>query len=200
MTTRVLVVSLAPFNGETVPAAAILSLTLFADLDWGTLVGITAGVAVTGLVLWLGLRNQSAAAPRTKPAEASGTNPAKPPPPKLISRIVSWTSMVYRGSYKDKTHSLRRRGGSVDVLLTDPAREGSPIKGWVVERSVHVLTIAAAAAFTPGTIVKVRPMNAPDNIPWVEAEVQECEQVETEWRVECRFVKIPPYGVLMLFG
>jgi hypothetical protein len=156
------------------------------------LAAIPVGVAVVGLVLWLGLRKQLIEKPGPEAAPAA--------PPKLVSRIVSWTSMVARGAYKGEARSLRRRVGAVDVLLTDPAREGSPVTGWVVERSVHVLTVEAEAAFDVGTIVKVRPVTAPESVPWVEAEVQKCEPVENQWRIACKFVKIPAYGVLMLFG
>lgn len=190
--------------GETVCSLAIvmaiLPRVLFAELDWGMLAGISVGVAVVGLVFWVGLRIQSTKKPGTDPSETTGTVAAQLPPPSLVSRIVSWTSMLYRGSYKGETRSLRRRVGSVDVLLTDPASAGDPVNGWVEERSVHVLTIGATAAFRVGSIVKVRPLNAPDSVPWVEAEVRECEPVDNEWRVVCKFVKIPAYSVLMLFG
>jgi hypothetical protein len=167
---------------------------MFADVPYQTLAAIAAGVSITGLILWIGLRNRPAAAP---PADGK---PADAPAPNVVSRIVSWTSMLQRGGYRGKSQSLHRKGGSVDVLLTDPARPDSPIKAWVLERSVHVMTLVAEEAFNPASTGKVRPLNAADNIPWIDVEVQECNPAETEWRIVCKFVKVPPYNILMLFG
>lgn len=122
---------------------------MFGDLAWHTVAVLMAGVAITGLVLWVGLRNrQQPDAQRPKPADA--------PQPNLVSRIVSWTSMVNRGGYRGPTRSRHRPGGSVDVLITDPARAAHPVKGWVQERSVNTPTLVAEQAFDAGTIGKVR--------------------------------------------
>ncbi len=206
MNPSLLAVCLAPFHPAVVAfaAAGIPLPPLFADRTMGILAGILAsilaGLVAAGVLFKLGLGTRPVNEPSPRPDQAPGGNPSPAKPRKLISRIVSWTSMVYRGGYNARSHSVHRRGGSVDVFITDAARESGPIRGWVVERSVHTLTLAAAAAFPVGTVAKVRPQHAPENIPWVEAEVLECEQVEMEWRVVCKFVKIPPYGVLMLFG
>jgi hypothetical protein len=168
---------------------------MFADVAWQTLAAIAAGAIAVGLVLWIGLRSRSAGAP---PADGSAA-PAEPPK-NLVSRVVSWTSMIQRGGYRGKTKSLHRKGGSVDVLLADPARPDNPVKAWVLERSVHVMTLVAEEALNAGTTSKVRPLNAADNIPWIDVAVQECSQAESEWRIVCKFVKVPPYNILMLFG
>jgi hypothetical protein len=170
---------------------------MLGDLTWHTLVAIIAGVAVVGLILWVGLRNQSAATPQ------AGTQPdqSTAPTPNMVSRIVSWTSMLHRGSYRGPTRSLRRRGNSVDVLITDPMpADNDPVKGWVLERSVHTVTFVAEEAIAAGTVARVRPLNAADEIPWLEIAINECSQAEAEWRLACKFVKLPPYNILMLFG
>src|SRR5271166_1979243 len=140
--------------------------SMFADFAWQTTAAIGAGVAVMGLILWFGLRGRPSEA-----AKPDGEQPAAEPPPKLVSRIVSWTSMLQRGGYRGKTKSLHRSGGSVDVLITDEARGDNPVRSWVAERSVNTLTLVSEEAFPAGSIAKVRPANAPDGVPWVEINI-----------------------------
>jgi hypothetical protein len=168
---------------------------MFGDFAWQTPAAIAAGLVVMGLVLWIGLRSRPSEAAKT-----DGEQPAAAPPPKLVSRIVSWTSMLQRGGYRGKTKSLHRSGGSVDLLITDEARGDNPVRGWVAERSVNTLTLVSEESFSAGSVAKVRPVNAPDGIPWVEINIHECSPNDSEWKIVCRFVKIPPFNILMLFG
>lgn len=165
---------------------------MFGNITLQMAAAIGCGLVAMGLVLWVGLRNRSVDTTQPKPADAA--------PPNVVSRIVSWTSMVARGGYRGQTKSLHRSGGSVDVLITDSAHADSPVKSWVLERSVSSMTLVAEEAFGAGTVAKVRPLNAPDDIPWIEINIHECSPQESEWRIVCRFVKVPPYNILMLFG
>jgi len=70
---------------------------MFGDLAWQTVAAIAAGLGVMGLILWVGLRNRSADA---APPDAQQPQPANAPKPNLVSRVVSWTSMVHRGGYR----------------------------------------------------------------------------------------------------
>jgi hypothetical protein len=169
---------------------------MFADFAWQTPAAIAAGLAVMGVILFVGLRSR-----QSEPAKKTdGEKPAAAPPPKLVSRIVSWTSMIQRGGYRGKTKSLHRSGGSVDVFITDEARGDNAVRSWVAERSVNTLTLVAEESFSAGSIAKVRPVNAPDGIPWIDINIHECSPHEHEWKIVCRFVKVPPYNILMLFG
>ena len=161
---------------------------IFAEVGWETAAAIAVGLAVMGLVFWLGLRNRT--------ADQSATAPA----PNLISRVVSWTSMIHRGSYREKTKSLHRSGGSVDVLIASADRPDNPVKSWVLERSINAMTLVAEEPLDAGTVAKVRPLNASPEVPWVDININECSGQGTEWRIACRFVKVPPYNILMLFG
>jgi len=161
---------------------------IFAEVAWQTVGAITIGLAVMGFILWMGLRNRT--------ADQSAAAPA----PNLVSRVVSWTSMIHRGSYRDKTKSLHRTGGSVDVLITSAERPDSPVKSWVLERSINAMTLVAEEPLDAGTVAKVRPLNASAEIPWIDININECSQQGAEWRIACRFVKVPPYSILMLFG
>lgn len=163
---------------------------MFAEVPWQTVVAIAVGVAIMILVLWIGLRNR----------KGDGAEPSAASPPNLVSRIVSWTSMIHRGSYRGETKSLHRTGGSVNVLIATAERPDSPVNSWVLERSINAMTLVAQEPFEAGTLAKVRPLNASAEIPWVDINVNECTQLGTEWRIACRFVKVPPYNILMLFG
>jgi hypothetical protein len=167
------------------------------DLNWQTLVAIVAGVVVVGLILWFGMRSQSANTPQS----GTGTDQSAGAKPNVVSRVVSWTSMLARGGYRSgPTKSVRRKGNAVEVLLTDATRGDNPVKGWVVERSIHSVTFEAKEAFPAGSVAKVRPLKAGDDVPWLEIEVHECSPLDDEWKLACKFVKLPPYNILMLFG
>ena len=55
-------------------------------------------------------------------------------------------------------------------------------------------------ALATGSIISIRPKTAEEIIPWVELEVCSCQPAEGAYEVGCRFVKTPPYSILMLFG
>jgi hypothetical protein len=162
---------------------------MFDNVPWQTVAALGIGLAVVGLVVWVSVRKRAAPSPTDD--EPKSTAP---------ERAVSWTSMVARGGYDGKTKPKRRAGGSVDVLIADEARKGSPVEAWVVERTVSAMTLMAQGAFGTGSVAKVRPLHAGDDVPWCEIEIHECTQEEDEWKIACKFVKVPPYSVLMLFG
>jgi len=92
-----------------------------------------------------------------------------------------------------------RRGGArsaLDVLCPVSGLRS----GWVADRSVLGLALVLNAPVPPGALVRVRPRGVAAVVPWVEVEVRHCQRSDDGWRVGCRFLRPPPYPVLMLFG
>jgi hypothetical protein len=104
------------------------------------------------------------------------------------------------GSTMDRRQALRRGGNPVAVLLTDEDAEAEPIRAYVLDRSTGGLCLAVPEAIDAGTILSVRATNAPPTTPWVQLEVRNCRAVGNEFELGCKFVKTPPWSILLLFG
>jgi hypothetical protein len=50
-----------------------------------------------------------------------------------------------------------------------------------------------------GTIVGLRPSRTGQHSPWVQVEIMTCDGEGNTWRVGCRFVRTPPWSVMLLF-
>lgn len=103
------------------------------------------------------------------------------------------------GSPSEQRKAFRRGGQAVGVLYALPDRKKEPFQGWVVNRSVGGLCLSVHQEFEPGTILAVLPAEAPPMTPWVEVEVR-CRPVEDQLELGCKFVKTPPWSILLLFG
>jgi hypothetical protein len=143
-----------------------------------------AGVLVAFLAFFVGRRlfaGQSTVLPR---------RPAGPPRPDPFEV----------GSRSEKRSAIRRKGSSVEVELLLEGQPGPPTTGWVQDRSVGGLGLSVEGEFACGTVLKVRPRNAPATAPWVEIEVRSCKPDDSGWLLGCSFCKTPPYNILLLFG
>jgi hypothetical protein len=88
----------------------------------------------------------------------------------------------------------------VAILISDADAQAQPTNGWVVDRSTGGLCLSVPEAVTEGTVLSVRTTNAPNSVPWVQIEVKNCRLVGKEYELGCRFVRTPPWSVMLLFG
>ena len=144
-----------------------------------------AGVAVTFLAFFAVRRFLTA-----PPVVAVVERPAPPPSPDPFEV----------GSQSEKRVAARRKGSSVEVQLLPEGGPGPAATGWVFDRSLSGLGISFQHEVARGTVLKVRPRNAPAAVPWVEVEVRRCQPEGGTWLLGCSFRKSPPYSVLLLFG
>lgn len=100
----------------------------------------------------------------------------------------------------DQRRTVRRVGNPTDVLVATPENKQQPRRGWVSERSLGGLHLHLSDEVKPGTLLSVLPANAPGWTPWVDIEVRSCRSSGEVWEAGCRFVKSPPFTVLMMFG
>jgi hypothetical protein len=142
-----------------------------------------AGVFGAGLVFVLG---RLFAGRRKAPARPAGAAAAADP--------------SLQGPSGERRTSSRRDGSTVEVFISDAEIKTTPAQGWVVDRSLGGVCLRARAAFAVGTVLSLRPCNAPSVAPWVQVEVKSCRQEKNTWDVGCKFVHTPPYSVLLLFG
>lgn len=100
----------------------------------------------------------------------------------------------------DRRACPRRKGGNrVEVYLADDSKQPQ-LFGWVIDRSMGGLCLNVEKPLSQGTILKVRPRNAPQTMPWVPIEIRSCRPDGNEWEIGCRFLKPLPWNELMIFG
>jgi hypothetical protein len=142
------------------------------------------GVFSTVLILVLGrlwLRRS-----RRLPPPAAGLGVAQDP--------------FYYGSASEKRSSSRRAGKLIKVLVTDAKAMAKPVEGWVLDRSMGGLGIALPEEFPEQTILSVRTVDAPREVPWIQVEVRRCQARGDRFEIGCQFLRTPSWSILLLFG
>lgn len=104
------------------------------------------------------------------------------------------------GGYGNKRETIRRRGNAIKVVLADITGKEELGIAWVLDRSLGGLCLHAEFPFDVGTLLSVRPLEAPVSTPWVQVEVKTCRTVEDRCELGCQFTRTPSYNVMMLFG
>jgi hypothetical protein len=163
------------------------SLLLLSFAGPEVLIGSAVGVVVSWLLFFAGrqiLRRRSQ-------TDTDSQNPKAEPEGDV--------DVFVHGSRTERRLAPRRRGNSVEVLIVEQTGQ-PPLQGWIVDRSVGGLCLLVEKPFKEGAQVDVRPRNASDTTPWTPVEVRSCRGKNGEWELGCRFVRTPPWNVMMLFG
>jgi PilZ domain len=101
---------------------------------------------------------------------------------------------------REKRSSLRREGNPVEVLVDGATALDQPIKGLVIDRSRGGLQLSLEQPVKVGSLLRVRPPTAPEDLPWVEILVRHCQARGDRWHLGCAFTEELPWSVLLLFG
>ena|SRR5690242_15663678 len=104
-----------------------------------------------------------------------------------------------RDAQEQRRHARHKR--LVPVLLSDGEAKAKPARAWVGDCSLGGLRLLVHQEVAPGTVLTVRPVNAPANFRWLKLEVRTCQAVEVEgnWELGCQFLRTPSYSTLLLF-
>jgi len=103
------------------------------------------------------------------------------------------------GSATDKRRSIRRRGISVRVLVSDEQAKAVPQEGWVLDRSLTGMCLAVRDPVTVGTVLSVCVADADPRV-WIQLKVRNCHQRKSVVAVGCELVGSHPSNVLWPFG
>jgi hypothetical protein len=141
---------------------------------------IAAAAVVAVPLLWLCWPSRSVA-----PAPVTGVPPDKDPTP---------------GYAADQRRSFRRGGNSIGILYKYAGQENGPAQASVQDRSIGGVCLLTHETIPVGLVLSIRPTNADSIVPWVDVEVCTCRPGEECFEIGCRFVKTPPYSILLLFG
>jgi hypothetical protein len=168
---------------------------ILADLDWlfteELYLGIAAGAVVTTLAFMFGSQLFGQKAPGTESTPGKSTEKESVP-----TKVDPFAA----GGASERRNAMRRKGSSISLQITDPKGKYPTTEGWVLDRSVTGLGVIVDRPVDAGTILRVKPENAPPLTPLLDIEVRSCKPYETDFHLGCVFVKTPPYSVLMLFG
>jgi hypothetical protein len=104
------------------------------------------------------------------------------------------------GSIADQRFSARRNAGSVAVHVANVDTSEPPVQGSVIDRSMGGLGLLLPKTLAEGAHVRIRACEANVTTPWVEVEVKSCRKQGKNWQIGCKFVKTPPYNVLLTFA
>ncbi len=147
---------------------------------------LLAAFAVAAPVIWLVRPARVVASAGAEVHAAADAVPEAPPPPKYAP---------------EQRRSFRRGGNSIGLYYKHPGRDDDdPGKASIVDRSFGGICVMAPEAVPTGTVLAIRPTSADDIVPWVEIEVCTCRPADRCFELGCRFVKTPPYSILLLFG
>jgi hypothetical protein len=169
-------------------------------LDAEALVVLVIGALCACLALLLGRRflmrqGTVVAAGPTSPITTS----AAPGKPKLDTMTNS-RDIFLEGSSDEKRIAARRGGNHVDVRLFDLTSKAQLTEGFVLDRSAGGICLQLLDAVPEGIVVSMRPQRATEMLPGVEVEIRSCRPLKDGWEVGCRFVRTPPWSVLLHFG
>ena len=107
---------------------------------------------------------------------------------------------VHPLSQAERRSSSRSWGLPVGILLADDPADSKPLEGWVLNRSPRGLCLSLSKQIEVGKTMNLRPITAPQSIPWVRVEVKYCSPFVNRWKVGCQFIDSPSQDVLLLFG
>ena len=167
----------------------MLSPILHAAWHWpaNMWVVVTAGLAafvlaVLGLLAWRRRRSQG---PQTQ------TAPAEEPP---------HCSEEPTSPPQERRQSSRPLGRPVEVLISDSFGTATPVKGWIIDRSLGGVGLSMAEPVPLGTILSLRATVAPATTPWARVEIKHCEFKAKRWHAGGEFAESVSLEVLRLFG
>jgi hypothetical protein len=96
--------------------------------------------------------------------------------------------------------SVRLSGNQIPVHVSTDASTEAAWEGWILDRSQGGLRLKIPEPIPIGVVLRVRRLNAPESLPWVEVEVKNTRQKQEHWEVGCQFLTDPPKDVLQSFG
>lgn len=104
------------------------------------------------------------------------------------------------GSPSERRRSVRRKGAPVRVAIAQDQHDEELLEGWVINRSMGGLCLLVNKPVPIGSSLRVRSLEYRDTDTWSDVEVVTCHPNGNDWELGCRFVKTPPWVVLLTFG
>jgi hypothetical protein len=123
---------------------------------------------------------------------------ARPAPPAAESEATLGERFLH-GLTRDRRCAPRRRGNTVEVLLSDGS-DREPLHAWVLDRSIGGLCLLADQPVVKGTVLRVRPVRASAATPWTDITIRSCREDDGQYELGCQFHGTPNYSLMLMFG
>jgi PilZ domain len=160
-------------------------------VDWAigmvTIVGIVVTI-VAFLVGWV-LINRRRARMRELAAQAGEWK-----------EVTSPQDTFRYGMGMARRKSVRLSGNQIPVHVSPDGTLESAWEGWILDRSQGGLRLRVPEPIPVGVVLRVRCLNEPENLPWVEVQVKHTREKDQTWEIGCEFLAEPPGDVLQSFG
>lgn len=117
--------------------------------------------------------------------------PAAPPPPQ--------EEIDFLAEHPNRRGSPRRWGNPIEVFLNSPLWS-QQIHGLVINRSATGLAIFVDVEIPAGSFIKVRAVEAPYYVPWVDIEIIYTKKVSSNFIMGCKYRFETPWNVRVWFG
>lgn len=154
-------------------------LSLQDPMLWGA---IGAGLIVVLCFLFLGRRPKKPL-PDVVPANI---DPNLDPPP--VTRR------------EERRQTIRRTGVPSPLIIADANGNVKRWEAFVLDRSSGGLRIGISQGIPVGTILNIRPSNAPESFQWVRIIVRSCREVSDYYELGCQFERELDWSTLLMFG
>jgi hypothetical protein len=104
--------------------------------------------------------------------------------------------------HDERRKSIRRTGMPTPVMLMDfkSTRRPKPIDGYVLDRSSGGLRLAVEKPIPVGTMLKVRPSNAPPEFDWINIVIRSSRESSDYFELGCQFEGDLALNQLLMFG
>ncbi len=159
-------------------------VVLVGDINWQSLTGPAAGLAVTLLVLGAGFFWFSKRKPKTS-----------------ASLDVATRDPFSQGGQSDRRQSPRRSGQSIKITVQLLNDQKTVFDGFVMDRSMGGLRLLLDRSLAINQVLNVRSTDAPQTVTWVQVQVRRIQQLpDKSYEVGCQFTRTPPWPVLLTFG
>jgi hypothetical protein len=133
--------------------------------------------------------------------------PAVPSEPERVTisdgTVVLTTAAPLAAKPGENRVSTRRQGNPIELFIADPHHKDDPEHGLLLDRSLGGVRMIVYHDIEVGRVIAIRPTKADEMVPWIDLEVRSCVATPSqlgEFELGCRFVKIPPYSILLHFG
>jgi hypothetical protein len=101
---------------------------------------------------------------------------------------------------RERRVAVRRGGNPMPIVLADPSEAAVSLEGTVLDRSRGGLLIASPELRPTGSMLRVRPKDAPEDVDWVGIQVRHARQKNGRWLLGCAFTRKMDWSELLIFG
>jgi HEAT repeat protein len=103
-------------------------------------------------------------------------------------------------SADDARDCSRRRTRAVPMHILHGMHQIEPVAARLFDISAGGLGLIARQSYATGTLLTVRPPEAPPEVPWVLVETRYAQKTPDGWRIGCKFVRQPSHTFHVFLG